>query len=627
MESNYLKSLKLLLKRIGYLTVVYSLMRLLFLIFQWDSFSNVTFLNFLGGVRFDLSVIFYTNILLVLGHTIPGNFKYTLGYQKVLKWLFYLVNVIFLITNFVDFIYFSFTGKRSTYGLITASGMEHEMNALLPSFMKSYWYIFLLSFVFLYLFWKFIPSQLFTVKHKLAKPETIKQIGVFLLAMASCVLIGRGGTQRKPLRRVDAIKYATSKNTPIVLSTPFCILKTIGKNNQLKHLAFFDEQELKKHYTPVKNYKDSIAFAKKNIVILILESFGDENVSYSSPKTGNTPFLDSLIQKSLYFKNGFANGRVSVAAVPSIISGVPSLFGEPYISSTYAFNTINSFPKILKEEGYTTSFFHGAFNGSQNFDQYATIAGFDKYYGKNEYPDENPDHRDGKWGIFDEEFLQFFGQELSSFKEPFFSSIFTLTSHVPFVMPKKHQGKFKKGVTQFYETVGYTDYSLQKFFNYAKQRPWYKNTVFVITADHCSAMQGFYKTSIQEFSIPIIVFDPSNKNFPKVSSKNVQQIDILPSILDYLHYDKDFVSYGYSFEEDKNLIINLVNDVYHVTIDDYYFIFDGTKILELYHLKNDVLLTNNLVNTKLPIVKNLEIQVKAYLQSFNTNFINNTLTN
>lgn len=625
--NNYSKSVFLLLKRLTYLTISYSLLRFFFLVFQWNSFQDVTFLNFIGGIRFDLSVIFYTNILVVIGHTIPGNFKYTYNYQKILKWVFYLSNILFLCTNFVDFIYYSFTGKRSTFGLITASGMQQEIGGLLPSFMTQFWYVFLIGFLFIYIFYKLIPKLIFSQNKISSKLDIVKQVGVFLIALTSCLVIGRGGLQRKPIRRVDAIKYAQSKNTPIVLNTPFCILKTIGKKKELKEVTYFSKAELSRLFSPVKSYKDSIPFNKKNIVVIILESFGDENVSYSNPTNGNTPFLDSLISKSLYFKNGFANGRVSIDAVPSVISGIPSIFGTPYISSTYAFNKTNSFPELLKKEGYKTSFFHGAFNGSQNFDQYAKIAGFDSYFGKDEYPDDNPEHQDGKWGVFDEEFLDYFGEKLTTFKEPFFTSVFTISSHIPFTMPKKHIGKFDQGSTKFHETVGYTDFALKKFFNYAKNQKWYKNTLFIITADHCSAAEkGTFKSIIQEYSVPILFFDPSNKDLHGESEKNIQQIDILPSVLDYLHFDTDFMSYGNSFKNDKNLVINYINNAYHVIINDHYLIFDGNSIIELYDYKKDILLKNNLISTEQQLIKNLERQLKAYIQSFNNNLINNSLT-
>ena len=179
--TNYLKSLKILLKRLGYLLVTYSLLRLLFLLFQWNSFSDVKLMNFVGGIRFDLSVIFYSNILVIILHTIPGNFKYSNGYQKILKHLFYWINLIFLSTNFVDFIYYSFTGKRSTWGLITASGMEQEIGGLLPSFAKQYWYVLLTFLVFAFLLWKFIPKVYFISKQNINLKQSLLQIFIFIL--------------------------------------------------------------------------------------------------------------------------------------------------------------------------------------------------------------------------------------------------------------------------------------------------------------------------------------------------------------------------------------------------------------------------------------------------------------
>lgn len=624
--NNYKKSLLLLLKRLLYVLVAYSVLRVLFVVFQWHNFSDFGFKAFIGGLRFDLSVIFYTNSLLILGHTIPGNFKYNSAYQRVLKWVFYVINTLFLLTNFVDFVYYEFTGKRSTFSLITASGMEQEIAGLLPTFLSRYWYVFTAGILFALLFYRYIPKLKFNLER--SKPtvvNTLKQIGLFLVFAGLIIVIGRGGLQRKPLRRVDAINYATANNTPIVLNTPFCILKTINRKRDLNPLRFYDAKTLKSLYSPVKHYKDSVAFTKKNVVIIILESFGDENVSFSSPETGNTPFLDSLITKSLYFKNGFANGRVSAAALPSVISGIPSIIGENYVSSSYAFNAIESLPVLLKNEGYNTSFFHGAFNGSQNFDQYANIAGFETYYGKDQYPNEGD--YDGKWGIFDEEFLQFFNTELSTFKEPFLSSIFTISSHIPFIMPEKHKGKFDKGNTIFYETIGYTDYALKRFFNEAKKQDWYKNTLFVITADHCSIGNNkAYKSIVEQYTVPILFFDPGNPKLNGIKETNLQQIDILPSVLEYLNYQKPFVSYGESYTNDNHIIINYINAMYHAIIGDYYFIFDGTKNIELYNFKTDIEFKNNLIATDTALSKQLENQLKPYIQSFNNNLINNTLT-
>ncbi len=301
------------------------------------------------------------------------------------------------------------------------------------------------------------------------------------------------------------------------------------------------------------------------------------------------------------------------------------MIGEPYIKSSYAFNDIETLPKILNRKGYSTSFFHGAINGSQNFDQYTKIAGIDKYYGKNEYPE--PEHDDGCWGIFDEEYLQYFGKQLTKERQPFFSTVFTLSSHNPFIIPKKYKGKFKKGTTNFFRSIGYSDYALANFFKYAKKENWYKNTIFILTADHTSSSKPTsHKSILDKYAIPIIFFDPLNSSLKGTSDKNIQQIDILPSVLNYLNYNESFNSYGFSYQSKNNMIINLINGNYHVIIDSNYCVFNGKKIIEFYKHNSDKSLKNNILKTiNVNTIKEIELKIKAYLQSFNQNIIDNTM--
>lgn len=622
---NYLESTKLLVKRLLYLTVFYMICRILFVFFHYNSFEQINLLSFIGGIRFDLSVIVYSNLLLIIGHVLPGRLKYRPNYQIFLKLLFFITNGICLSTNFVDFIYYKFTGVRSTFDLITAEGMEKEFYTLFLSFLIQYWYVFSIFIVFKYFFWRWIPCNVHKGEStKISSKGLLFNTFTFISILLFSLIIARGGLQPKPLNRIDAIKYANHDQTAIVLNTPFCIMKTISKKEELLSLKYFEEDNLNSFYTPVKKYDASAPFIKKNIIIIILESFGDENVSFSNAKTGNTPFLDSLITKSQYFPNGYANGRVSIDALPSILSGIPSVFGEPYINSSYAFNTVESLPLILSKEGYETSFFHGAFNGSQNFDHYADIAGFDKYYGKDEYP--YADHYDGYWGIYDEDFLQFFSKEIDEMTPPFLSSIFTLSSHIPFSIPEKYKGRFGTPKSEFYESVGYTDYSLRRFFESVKNKPWFNNTLFVITADHVSTIANEHNSPpLKNYLIPILFFDPS-KTIHDINTKAIQQIDIMPSILNALNYSKPFVSYGSSYQSDESLIVNLINQKYHFISGGYYFIFDNSEITDLYNLSKDPKLDENLVKTETEKLQRLTHLVKAYLQSFHTNFNNNTLT-
>ncbi|WP_055435542.1 LTA synthase family protein [Lacinutrix algicola] len=620
--TNYYKSLTLFAKRILLVVIIYQICRLLFLGFNFNAFNSPFLGSFIGGLRFDLSAIAYTNLLFALLHCIPGKFKYSVIYQKVLKILFYGVNLFFILTNFVDFVYYQFTGRRSTYGMLTAQGMEKEVKGLMCSFLLEFWYLPLLGVILSFAFYKAIPNLkrpgLYINQSKI---DYAKQSLIFILVMGFLLLLGRGGLQKKPLRIIDSSSYGALNNASLVLNTPFCALKTFNKKETLSSPKYFSKTELDAVFSPVVNVSPEKETNKKNVVLIILESFGKENL-----KIGATPFLDSLITKSYYFENGFANGKLSIDAVPSTLTSIPSLLKHSIITSSYAVNKVNGLPRILKEEGYNTSFFHGAFNGSQNFDQYCKVAGFDAYYGKDEY--DGPEAFDGRWGIFDEEFLQFFNTKLTTFEEPFFSTAFTISSHNPYIIPEKYLGKFPKGNSKIYETVAYSDFALKRFFEAAKKEDWYKNTFFVITADHSSPIikNELHNTNVGKFRIPVLFFDPSNQELVGTHEKNFQQIDILPSVLDYLGIEKQIISYGKSYTSNKDFVVYYLANIYHLIDGDYYLAFNGTKTLGLYNFKNDPLLKKNLLSIEPEKAKSLEKFIKAYVQSFNERMINNNLT-
>ena len=200
---------------------------------------------------------------------------------------------------------------------------------------------------------------------------------------------------------------------------------------------------------------------------------------------GYTPFLDSLISVSKTFTVSIADGHKSIEAMPSVLASIPSL-ETPYIISPYANNTIQGLAELLGNKGYYTAFFHGAPNGSMGFDSFSKMAGFQDYYGKDQYP--NPEDFDGVWGIWDEPFFKFFEHKLDNFKRPFFVSIFSVSSHHPFKVPEKYEGKFKKGPVPILQTIGYTDMALREFFNAASKEPWFDSTLFVLTADHTNEL-------------------------------------------------------------------------------------------------------------------------------------------
>jgi len=364
-----------------------------------------------------------------------------------------------------------------------------------------------------------------------------------------------------------------------------------------------------------------------HVIIIILESFSKEYIE-GFKRTGKsyTPFLDSLMQHSLVCKNAYANACRSIDALPSIVASMPSLMDESLIGSIYSVNKINSLSSLLKQKGYHTSFFHGGKNGTMGFNDFCRAAEIDNYYGEYEYPDKSA--YDGSWGIYDEEFFQFFAQKLNTFKRPFFSVFFSLSSHPPYAIPAKYKDKFPKGEIKILESVAYTDYSLRQFFSAVSSMPWYNNTLFVICADHTSVSYfDDYKTSLGRLSIPIIYFHPTDISFKGKCLLPTQQIDIMPTIFDYLNYPDKFIAFGESIYNHSNHFCCIFNnDIYQIIDSSYCLQFNGEKPIALYNYKNDILLTKNIIHEEIEKTKYLEDHCKAMLQSFTSRLVINKLT-
>jgi len=598
------------------------------------SLRHLLFISF-AGMRFDLFTLIVVNIPFIVLNTIPVKFKYSKIYQGINDLLFYILNSIALAANFIDVIYFRFTQKRMTFDIFEFIDKNNaEIISLIPDFIRDFWFPFVLWIIFLVLliwisqFIKVDNSKLYRYKFVNYLIDTFK----FIIVAVLIIIAGRGGVQYKPINIVNAGEYTEPRYFPLILNTPFTIIKTKDEFGIAEKFYFNNEQELEKIFSPVRTGKNlSEGFKRLNVVIIILESFTTEHSAYLNPKlengryTGYTPFLDSLMKYSLVFR-GYANGEKSIDGIPAIISGIPSLMNSPYLLSPYVSNDIYSIAGLLKEKGYPTAFYHGGTNGTMGFESYTKIADFDKYYGRTEY--NNDEHFDGKWGIFDEEFLQFTADNMNRTQEPFLSVIFTLSSHHPYAIPEKYKGKFRKGQLDIHESIMYADYSLKKFFETASQMPWFENTLFVLTADHTSeGYFPFYRTAVGRYSIPIIFYQ-HGKNRNKISEKTVHQADITPSILDYLNYKDDYLAFGQSvFDSSANrFAISYLNGIFQLIQDGYVYQFDGEKDISLYYFKNDSLLRRNLINEKDSVKHEMNTLTKAIIQQFNNRMIYNKLT-
>ena len=622
--------------RLALMLLLYGILRLGFYGFNMAQFPQVSFSELMymmaGGVKFDIVALLYINILYILLVSFPVPFKYNPLFSKISKWVFVVSNSIGIALNLVDFAYYPFTLKRTTGTVFGQFANEENLGKLFLDFGLEYWY---LVFFFVLIVWGLIKLyDLVQVEKPTVFNWKFYSVQLLLLLTVAFLFVGgvRGGWAHstRPITLSNAGDYVKSpEEMNIVLNTPFSILKTL-KAVSLKEEHFFSDQELNAMYPVVHQPKDSAQFKKLNVVLLILESFGKEHIGFfnkdleNGTYKGYTPFLDSLIEQSYTFTRSYANGRKSIDALPSVITGIPSI-GEPFVLSIYSGNKTTSLAKLLSDEGYETSFFHGAPNGSMGFSAYMQLAGIKHYYGKNEY--NNDADFDGIWGIWDEPFMQYMAKQMDQMKEPFFSSFFSLSSHHPFKVPEKYAGKFPKGTLPLHEPLGYADHALKEFFQTASKSPWYNNTLFVICADHAS-MSHFkeYNTMPNSFAIPIVFYYPGGE-LKGVSDKLVQQIDIMPTVLNYLQYDKPYFSFGFdAFAPDRNnFVVSNIGNIYNFFMGDYFMTYGDKEVKSVYNLKADKFLEHDLKGKDLQVQDSLMKHLESFMQQYNNRMIHNKL--
>lgn len=617
---------------------------------NWDTFSQGLFDNswkdlLIGSLKFDTSAILYTNILYALMMLFPCHLKERTGFQRIAKWVFVITNAIGVIANLADSVYFKYTGRRTTATVFSEFSNEGNLGNVFGAEILNHWYVVLLGVVLIGVLIFLYKEPNSNSKLHGAKdiiPYYAIHIICLLLFVPLCIAGMRGGMTHavRPITISNANQYVNKPSEgAAILNTPFSLIRTFGKKTFVNP-EFYSAKELDRIYSPLHTPTDSAVVRKKNVVVLIVESFGREYIGkYNETLEGGkykgyTPFIDSLYEQSLSFDYTFCNGRKSIDGMPSILSSIP-MFIEPFFLTSASMNKVSGLAGELNKVGYYTAFFHGAENGSMGFQAFARTTGFKDYFGRTEY---NEDKRfngdkdfDGMWAIWDEPFLQFYGMKMSEMKEPFMTAVFTASSHHPYAVPEEYKDVYPEdGNNVIHKCIRYTDMALRKFFEYASKQQWYKNTIFVFTSDHTNLSDHpEYQTDLGGFGSPILFFDPTGEIKAERRHCIAQQIDIMPTILNYLGYKKPYVAFGIDLFNTKDAdtwAVNYINGIYQYVKGDYLLQFNGTDVKAFYNIKKDWLLTKNLSDKKMPEMTDMEYELKAIIQSYMERMLNDNLT-
>ena len=611
------------LARIIYLTINYS--------YFYQDLTLVHLFELLGaGLVFDTSAILVTNIPYIVLMLLPWHGKERPAYQQFCRWVFVIVNSLALAINLIDACYFRFTMRRTTTTVFSEFANEQNLGSIFFTETLNHLY---LVFLFAFVAWGLYRlARYSTLRHDSLRWWHYDVAMLLSLAfVAPFVVAGiRGGfaTAVRPITISNANQYV---NRPIeaalVLNTPFSLYRTIGKDVFSVPDYFASEQELEAHYSPVHRPASGI-MEKKNVVVLIVESFGREYIGALNPclddsqYKGYTPCIDSLIARSITFSHTYCNGRKSIDGMPSILSSIP-MFIEPFFLTPASMNHVSGLASILGGEGYQTAFFHGAQRGSMGFQAFARSTGFKDYYGREDFSSDKrfggEQEFDGTWAIWDEPFLQYYCAKMSEMKEPFMTAVFTASSHHPYAVPEKYRERFPEEGIEIHKCIRYTDMALGEFFRSASRQSWFKNTIFVLTSDHTNLSDhDYYQTDLGGFCSPIIIYEPGITDLqPAVQDKIAQQIDILPTVLGMLHYPKPYFAFGIDVlntPAEDTWAVNYLNGIYQYVKHGHVLQFDGQRTRAVYAL-TDSLMKHNLVGS-CPDQESMEHELKAIIQQY-----------
>ena len=627
----------------------------------------------LVGIYFDVPVVIGLFlpvwIWVIFGHSWRDRFP------AINRILFVISSMTVLIFNGIDTGYSQVTAKRSGYELFDILG--DDANRFAP-YLTDNWYIILGLAAMGYLIYRWVPIRGHYPDINF-RMRPLRGLIATLTFAAICLLGFRGGFQLRPLRAIDASNFVQPEIAPLVTSTPLQIIST-WKRNGLPNFEFDIQFPVNSAITSEPKisasqhwlFDNSTALSpfpmsrtlgggwvQPNIVVIVVESLARDYTGFGNGKPF-TPFLDKIAAdpQTIPVPYCFANGTKSIEMVPSIFCGMPSLMSEFYVTSAYASNKVNNAYKLAK--GYKTAFFHGSNNGTMGFQSFLKQTGLQQYHGIDQYPpDLYKRDFDGNWGIFDEPYLQHFIRCMDTMndgKQPIFASVFTLSSHHPYTIPKPYLNKLPGTPETVQHTIAYADIALQKFFQTAATKPWFNNTVFVITGDHTShSDKEYFYSQSGHYEVPFLIYAPgidikhinekpnqseefrnqqlriqqpqTFTNPPRnewaniintATQKTLSQCDIIPTLWNLLGANNPRLGFGRSaFDPNyKGYSTHIDKDLYYIIQYPFVLALDQQGKVVDYHKQ----LRNNNKAQKLPLVgpqfewlrATLQCQMKEY---------------
>ncbi|KQC00665.1 LTA synthase family protein [Pedobacter sp. Hv1] len=504
--------------------------------------------TFYHALRLDLSMTAYLAVIPLLPFIFwyftkktTINFKWVAIYNKILIVLF----SIFSVVNFN--IYREWGSKLNAKAFSFAIDTPNEALASSASspILLSLGILAILLCIGLYLNFLIIKNKITFVK----SPIWLKAIVAILLIGFNFLLI-RGGVDVAPNSQSMAYFSKHQLLNHASLNTEWNLMSSILASKKTNHNPYIyfkqttADQEVAQLYHVQKDTTVSILKVQRpNVVIFILESFTADLTKTLGNENGITPKFDSLINQGLLFSEIYSAGNRTDKGLIGTLTGFPTLGTGSIVKWPEKMQKIPAISQKLVQNSYQTSFFYGGESEFDNYKAFILSHGYQKLVDKNSF---DPKDMNSKWGAYDGLVFTKQLESLNQTKQPFFSTILSLTNHEPFELPVRSKFGTRNNVEKFKSTAYYTDSCINAYLNTAKKQNWYKNTLFIFVADHGHILPKNNSEVFEprRYHIPLLFYgDVIKEEFKgkKLSNTGSQQ-DIAATLLNQLNIPaKDFL--------------------------------------------------------------------------------------
>ncbi|MEK6616503.1 MAG: LTA synthase family protein [Bacteroidota bacterium] len=538
-----------------YLLVLFICLLLLFSAFRYVFFklnidasqnipSNLYSNAFSLGISFDMMVASYLLVLPAVAFFFAMFFNYnSLWFRRIITFYFSIVFFLVLLACCSDIPFYDFCGSRLSATIVMWTDTPGTMLNFVGENPTYYPYIIafiagiVVSIFFLLFLQKNILRNAFEEKYSVSK-----KIIVFI-SLTFMLLIGiRGGWRLRPI----AIRDAFVTNYPFANLLPLNPVHSFFDSMEKINLNYLEDNVAINNVKRILNVHDNfdspiarqISFSdssiKPNIVIVMMESMSAEMTALASIGKSFTSNLDTIAKNSISFSRFYTSGMHTCNGIYGVLYSMPSVPGEHPLSNIYAVNEkFTGIANVLKENGYSTSFFCTHYEEFDNMGFFLRNNGFENFFSAKEY---TSDLSEGTFGVSDETQYDFAFNKLSEFSKsnkPFFATILTISTHEPPILPKKTSFKPKSNIP-FEQVYEYADWALGNFMKRCLQEKWYDNTIFVFVADHGCNMQSHYEIPLAYHHSPFIIYSPVLIKESKQIDKLAIQIDVFPTLMNFL---------------------------------------------------------------------------------------------